>query len=412
MSDLLAREYEKALDAIEEGNDGAVELCCRRMIRTAPDDLRTIEIQAELALLRTNFSAAQALFEKLVSQADTEFVIIGLGRIGDLYGQQGELDKANDYHRKVVAIAAETRENTHLVNSLQKIARAEHELGRLQQSVDVYTQIREHILSLDDEEAEEFIGEYIDACQEQADVLRMMGRMDEARELLHEVVDKCEAMESPIGVATALCSLGVICQIESRYDEAEGHHRKSVEISEEEGWDDGLSLNYGNLAMLNINRRNFDEAERYATLAYRIDREERDQAGKIHYYQLLTTIEIERGRLEKAEVYGQKALKLSERHGDREDIAVCHGKLGFLYRKMGRFAESEKWTVLSLEAVTEMEHDDGIAAQQFELAELRKAEGKIAEAGELARTALKRYQDLNSAAMIQEVEQFIATLGT
>ncbi len=100
MSSSLEREYEKALEAIMEDNGAAAELCCRRLMKLDPEDPRTIEVQAEVAALKGNPTAARSLFEKLLKQSDQEYVLVGLGRLGDIHGSQRQFDKAIQYHRK------------------------------------------------------------------------------------------------------------------------------------------------------------------------------------------------------------------------------------------------------------------------------------------------------------------------
>ncbi len=397
MSSSLEREYEKALEAIMEDNGAAAELCCRRLMKLDPEDPRTIEVQAEVAALKGNPTAARSLFEKLLKQSDQEYVLVGLGRLGDIHGSQRQFDKAIQYHRKTVTLASKLGNDLQLLNSLHQIAIIDVELGHLNQAVEEYERIRRHIAAMSEDDAEDYFDDYLTACQEQADALRMIGRLDEADAILCEVIEKSDLIDDPISTATAYCSRGVICQIRGQYDEAERHHLKSVEIAEEEEWTEGLSMNYGNLAMLNIHRKNYDEAENWATKAYRISREERDPTDKIHYYLVMAEIEFERDHLEKAEVYAQKALKLSERQGDREDVAVAQSKLGVIYRKLGQFTQSEEWSMNSLEALREMNHGDG-SPLRFWNSQSFEGRGRIAEAKKLAKkprtiSAVERTED-------------------
>ncbi len=270
------------------------------------------------------------------------------------------------------------------------------ELGHLNQAVEEYERIRRHIAAMSEDDAEDYFDDYLTACQEQADALRMIGRLDEADAILCEVIEKSDLIDDPISTATAYCSRGVICQIRGQYDEAERHHLKSVEIAEEEEWTEGLSMNYGNLAMLNIHRKNYDEAENWATKAYRISREDRDPSDKIHYYLVMAEIEFERDHLEKAEVYAQKALKLSERQGDREDVAVAQSKLGVIYRKLGQFTQSEEWSMNSLEALREMNHG---MASPLRFWNSQSCDWQRAESPKPENLVRKRSNDINNSTL-------------
>ena len=116
---------------------------------------------------------------------------------------------------------------------------------------------------------------------------RLVGKLDRAKVVLGEALQRFDDLGDQVECANTLDALGVIEQIQGQYDQAEQLHLKALGISQAIEYEEGMSINFGNLTMLNINRRQFDDAADWAQRSYEIDAAQGNDNGVAHFHLMM-----------------------------------------------------------------------------------------------------------------------------
>ncbi|WP_169980824.1 tetratricopeptide repeat protein [Tautonia rosea] len=402
MTDPIQRDYERAQEFLAEGQFQKVLAVLTRMRDQDENDPRTIEIAGDLAKEHGDLDEAEQLYLRLDDfKDDPEVRGIGQLSLGFLSLEQDDSRAACERFAEACRWFNDARAIDHLTLAFGALGQARAGRGEYREAVNAFRSLIQAANQW--EEPEELAGPVAEATRQLADVLRLLGELDEAESTFRDAIARFEDFEHLEGKANCLDGLGIIAQIRGRYDEAETLHLKALKINKLLDHEEGMSVNYGNLTMLNLHRKDLDRAERYARKALKIDRRLENANGVAHFYNLLGQIETDREHFQSAEDAFTKAEKLYRSCGDREDLASVTSHFGVLYRKWGRLDEAEARTLNAMTMAEEMSHGDGLAATHDELALIRKSQGRIDEARALWLKALALYEELQSRRMIAEV---------
>lgn len=408
MAQRLEDLYESVLESINSGKLNRARKYLAQMTKVDPNDPFTLEAQGDMAKELGEFEEAERFYRELDQSEDSSVRGKAQLSLGYLYREQEKSPQAVEHFGKAVDLFRDSDDPEFLLNCLGALGETQQELGRYRESAATFQTLENEATR---HQPEDFVQYIADAKRQRADNLRFLGELSEAIEKYHQVIELAEDEELSFQHANALDGLGVVLQIQGRYEEAEKCHKQALAFNEENGDDEGRSVNLGNLARLNIHLQNWDRAEQFARESLKIDAAEEDINGIGYCQLLLAEIECGRGRYPEAEKILTKVYQLFERHGLSDDLASVISQMGYLYRLQGRLEEAEQKQLEVRKLAMEMGHADGIAATYDELAEIRKAQGRTEEARELWNEALKRYEDLKSSRMISEIKDNLAKLN-
>lgn len=431
IDDEVQADYESALELLMEGDIDSARPYLRRMMKKAPDDLRTIELSGDFARFRGEHEKADQLYRRLVTLSDDlDVLAISLMNRGTNYEAQGKRAEAADMYTQAIDAYQEMEDFEGLVSAHSQLGILQMESGLLKlaaesfslalkviESIAANVSSLDRIASIDEEDDDDpadqaVLTEFTRANLERelGQVNRMLGNLDISVDYLISAIDRYRGLGDEVEVAHTLDSLGVVRQIQGDYEEAESLHQQAIVVNEEFENQEGLSVNYGNLAILHRHRKDYDQVEYYINKAYEIDNAQRRADAVADYHIKLGEVKYERGDYMSAESNLLKALQLHKKLDDIAGIAVAQSHLGVLYRLKGDYERSETMTLKALAICEQMEHLDFIASVVDELGMLRKTQGRRDEARELWNRSLEMFQRLQSAKMIEETKQALADL--
>lgn len=141
-------------------------------------------------------------------------------------------------------------------------------------------------------------------------------------------------------------------------------------------------------------RKDYVEAERLLQDALAIWRDLGLDANVAITLNSLGAFEHERKEYDAAEQYLREALELARKIDNKEDQAAVAGNLGELTLDSEQWVEARKWFEQAIPLSKEVGRQDMLADNQYRLARVHEAEGRVDLALPLAQEALKIYERL------------------
>jgi len=231
-------------------------------------------------------SQAQIMCERVAELADLRdderSKAAAFGNLGLIYQTRGELDQAEEMHRKSLAI--------------------ERRLGRQEEGM---------------------ASNYGNLGL----IYRARSDFDEAERMLRKSLEISERLGWQEGMANSYGNLGLTHQDRGELDQAEEMHRKALEIHEGLGLQEGMAADYGNLGMIYQQRGEPDKAEEMYRKALEIEERLGRQEGMASDYNNLGLLYEQRGELARAGDMLRKALATFERIGMGPEIAQVRENL-------------------------------------------------------------------------------------
>lgn len=421
MSDELEALYDEAMWAIGTDDHDHAEELLKEMRALLPGDPRTLEVQGDLARWTDRPQAADAAYQEILATSEDPYWCgIAHSSIAALFVDAEDFDEALQHMAVASKHFISSQSTVKTIETFVGISCLYERQGELALVVEALLSAQQIIdaqQSNDQKTSEQDSGEddEIQGLQSQIFLMlgtayRQQGRLEEARQSLNAALKSFQMQEQPDECANALDALGVIDQIQGRYESAEKLHLKAVEINQAIDNEEGLSMTYGNLTILCTHRKQWDEAADWAGKAFLIDKDNDDENGVAHYHLLMGEIEAERGRLDEADQHLKTAGELYTDCGDAEDLMCVQSKTAVLRRLQGRLDEASEINEAMLHEAERMGHGDGIAAILEDLAQVRKAQGRLDEARSLWERSLEAYTELDSQQMMDEVQRELDAL--
>lgn len=410
MSDPIERLEELAREALADGKIKSAKARLKEMQSAAPEDARTIELAGDVALEAGDYKGARAAYQRLCEETrDPEVRGLGEHSLGLLNLGLEEWDAARKHLTSATRLYCEAGAKRRLKAALFELGVLDAKLGELQVAAETFRRLLAEQGAVDFEDEEDVLQD-AEALRELGDVLRLQGHLGEAEAAFRDALTRYEAVEEQLGKSACLNGLGVVMQVAGRYDEAHALHREALAISEAEDDLEGLSANYSNLAMLCLHRKDWDAAEGWVRRSLAVDEELDDEDGIATAHLQLSMIQIERKDYAAAEKHLKKARKYFDAHGSPVDKLAVVSNYGELHLRQGKLDEAETELQQVLQMAEEIGHGDGIAKANDQMAELRKAQGRLNEARALWELSLSQYEALGSPAIVSEIKANLASL--
>jgi tetratricopeptide (TPR) repeat protein len=224
---------------------------------------------------------AKQAYEHLLELAenDESFQAIAYGNLGIIYQIRGELDKAEEFHRKSLEI--------------------DKALGRQEGMANAYGNL--------------------------GIIYGIRGELDKAEEFYRKSLEIEKALGRQEGMANAYGNLGIIYGIRGELDKAEEFYRKSLDINKALGRQEGMANQYGNLGIIYKTRGDLDKAEEFYRKSLDINKALGRQENMANQYGNLGNIYRTRGELDKACAYWQKSQELFSNIGAKPQSNIVGG---------------------------------------------------------------------------------------
>jgi tetratricopeptide (TPR) repeat protein len=230
-----------------------------------------------LGLLDTAISLSERALKVVKNGSEEEAVVVG--NLGLIYQTRGELDKAEQMHRKALEI--------------------EEKLGRLEGMAGQYGNL--------------------------GAIYLRRGELDKAEQMLRKALEINEKLGRPEGMAIQYGNLGLIYKTRGELDKAEQMLKKSLEIEERLGRLEGMANQYGNLGLIYQGKGQLDEAEKMYLKVLKIEERLGRPESVANAYGNLGAIYKERGDIKKAREYWVKGRDLFVRIGMPIEVKLVEG---------------------------------------------------------------------------------------
>ncbi len=230
-----------------------------------------------LGVLDTCISLSERTLKMVKKGSERQAIL--LGNLGLIYQKKGDLDKAEQMHKKALGIDEKLRR-------LEGMANQYGNLGLIYQT---------------------------------------RGDLDRAEKMYHRVLEIEEKLGRPHSIANAYGNLGVIYWKRRDLDKAEEMHKKSLEIEKKLGRLEGIAGTYAALGLVYDARGDFGKAEEWHRKSLDIEEKLGHLEGMARQYSNLGLIYKRRGDIGKAKEYLEKALGLYKKIGMQHMVKEVQG---------------------------------------------------------------------------------------
>jgi tetratricopeptide (TPR) repeat protein len=328
--------------------------------------------------------------------------------IASIHQSQNKTDQAIQYYREALREFEILGEKDQLWSAKQVIGETLVDGGMFQEAAQTFEDLLDELRKHPKRRA--YLDMSLDVRVGLAEAYRLLGRLDESRKQWEKIIFVAKKYQDPLQLATAMDGLGVICQIQGRFDEAKDLHSQALQINRNIRNLEGQSVNLGNLARLHIQLEQWEQAEQYIRKSIKIEQKNENLAGIAFDKLILAEIDIGRENYPAAEKKLLQLEAMMTREGKSDDLLAISSQIGLVHRMMGRLDEAYDRQLRVLDRARAMNHADGIPAILDELAEIELARGNKNQAKEYWHEALEHYEKLGSQKMIQSIRSSLAEL--
>ncbi len=252
-------------------------------------------------------TALQAMDEGPLQQGEMAAAYLNLGVVAQ---ERGELDAAQDWYRKSLAIDEK-------LGNRPGMAGAYHQLGMVAQG---------------------------------------RGELDAAQEWYRKSLAINEELGNRPGMATNYHQLGKVAREGSELDAAREWYSKSLAIEEKLGDQPRMAGTYHELGNLAQGRGELDAAQNWYSKSLAIEEKLGDRPGMAGTYHQLGMVAQGRGELDAAQEWYRKSLAINEELGNRPGMALTFSQFGLFAEQQGKLAEALEWTVRCVSLFDEIPH--------------------------------------------------------
>lgn len=222
-----------------------------------------------------------------------------------------------------------------------------------------------------------------------------LGQLEQAGDLLQQVISGYRQLDDQRGVAAASNLLGLVWLNLGRMDDAMQQFRSAISLRANTGEDYYLAQASNNLALAHWRQDHYREASEYyeRSLQTLIQREDLSVAEFIRLsaaqtvasYELslvaatlnnLALVQSSSGDLDYAESAWLLAHQLAERTSDRARMGQIEKNLGWLYQRQGRLQQALAFLQQALEGHQQRQDDYWVGETYFAIGELYSAIGE------------------------------------
>ncbi len=305
------------------------------------------------------------------------------GNLGVVYHIRGDLDRAEEMHRKSLEIDERLGRLEGMASDYGNLGNVYYTRGDLDRAEEMYRKTLEIDKRLGRLES------ITKVYGNLGNVYYTRGDLNRAEEMYRKALEIDERLGRLEGMANDYDGLGNVYCTRGDLDRAEEMHRKSLEIEERLGRLEGMASQYGSLGNVYYTRSDLDRAEEMYRKALEIDKRLGKLEGMASDYGNLGNVYYTRGDLDRAEEMYRKSLEINERLGRLEGMANQYGNLGIVYRTRGDLDRAEEMYRKALEIDEQLGRLGGMASDYGGLGNVYRTRGDLNRAKEMHRKSLE-----------------------
>ena len=200
----------------------------------------------------------------------------------------------------------------------------------------------------------------VDSYHQLGNVAYLMGDLDDAQDWYIKSLAIKEELHNRPGMASSYHQLGNVAHQMGDLDLAEDWYRRSLDIEEQLGSRSGMADSYHQLGVVAQNRGRLNEAQDWYIKSLTIKEELHDRPGMASSYHQLGNVSYLMGRLDVAEDWYIKSLTIEEQLGNRPSIAASYHQLGMVAHDHGDLDIAKDWRAKSVAIQKELGNRLGI----------------------------------------------------
>ena len=200
-------------------------------------------------------------------------------------------------------------------------------------------------------------------------ICEMNSKNQEAIENYFLAIEFYEKAEFKPGLADSYNNLGIVYCINQQYEEGLKFYLKSLKIEEELGNEEGISYSYGNIGLVYRKMGNIPKAIEYYNKSLSIKTRLNDKKGMAITYGNLGSIYVKMDSISKAMILFENALNLHEQIGNKEGQGYALHNIGDALIIEGEYSRAVDYLNKSLSIRIEIGDEKGQTSSLYSLAE-------------------------------------------
>lgn len=256
-----------------------------------------------------------------------------------------------------------------------------------------------------------------DTRRELAFALRQLGTIAyrqaeyaEARQLFRESLALYQAVDDQDGIAQALSSLGLLAIDLGEYAEAKQALQESLALYRLGGDRFETARLLNSLGILTAQSEGYTEAKQFFHESIALRREIDDKYGVASALSNLGILAEIQGEFAEAKQLASDSLAIRREVGDRFTIAICLNNLSSIARRMGEHEEAKQLAQEGLAIRREIGDRRGIASALSNLGQATTALGEYQESRKHFREALRIGMEIRATPLILDILTGLADL--
>jgi tetratricopeptide (TPR) repeat protein len=373
-------------DAKHEGQQAAEVFADSRYAR---GQARSLTCIANVLLDQGDFGAAQQMYEKALSRAESigaRIDIAGaLNNLGVVLADLGQLEQSNDKYRRALSVAIEIGDQPDQLKAQSNIGGNLMVLGQFRSAQKPLQDSLQLAQAIGDRQGA------VESLINLGTISYSLGDLEQAEKQLNDALASSRTLGLRTDSAWALGALGDVLLAKDDLAGAEHSYREALDLRKQLNQQEAIPGSQVSLAGLALEREDLSGAETTARDAVRQAHELGDAEQEMLARNLLARALLTQGKPDAANTELQAAAKLSARDETAKlTWAITHGQL-FVAR--GRTAEARQALSRALQQAKTMEYIPGQLQARLALAqvEVRSAGPKrgVQELQSLAQDAAK-----------------------
>ena len=234
----------------------------------------------------------------------------------------------------------------------------------------------------------------IDISIKKAQIYELIGKWDEAIEILLIIIILCEKINDKKRIAKSSGFIGGLFRLKRNYKEAMISFNKQLKISNELNYKSGISRAKGDIGLLYYLQGNYDKAMENYEVQLKICKSQRNKRGISRAIGNIGVQHYVQGNYTDAMKSYKEILKIYEEFNDKRGISKVVGNIGIVYHVLGNHEKAIEYYERAL--ITSEELGDRLAISRSigNMGAINKTQGKFDEAMESFSKQLKIKEEL------------------
>ncbi len=206
--------------------------------------------------------------------------------------------------------------------------------------------------------------------------LYMKGSYEDAMKHYKSSLDRYEKLKNEHGIARAVANMGLVYWRLGKNDDAMESFERMKKLAENQKDQIGIAKAVGNIGLIYQSQRNYSRAMEFYQKQLKIDEEIGDKLGISVATSLIGTAHYYQGNLDEAMDYFNRRVQLSEELGDKKGISDAIGNIGSIYQKMGNYDKALECSEKQLRLAQELGDKRGIGTSSNYIGDIYRVTGE------------------------------------